>query len=166
MNKQQKSMIGKKIIGYICAEKEEKIDRKNRRNVYIIACDSLALPLAQDRTQAPIIYEVEGTSIVKTVNVDEHDYYGRLHYTCDNIRVIKEITPDELIEKAKVYLSAADRLIAFYPLTELQALKLAKTYKSEYHILKALAQKYPQNDEIRELFEAIQKLQKDKQKIF
>lgn len=161
MSKQPKSMIGEKIIGYICAEKEKTINGTNRAYVYINACDSIALPLAEDRTQAPIIYEVEGISTVKKENMDEHGYYERAYYTCDNIRVIKELTPDQLIEKAEVFSSSAYRLIAFYPLTELQALKLAKIYVSNYYILKALAQKYPQNAEIGELFK-ISQIEKDK----
>lgn len=164
MEKKEKNMIGEKIIGYICTEKEEQINGKNGLYVYIDPISSIALPEAKARKKAPIIYEIEGISTIKKVASTESDYYGRLYYICDNIQIIKEITPQQLIEKCTMMYNpdSVYRLIAFYPLNEVQALKLAKAYGSDYLVIKQLSELFPDNIEIAQLLKICIQNRKEK----
>lgn len=159
MDKKEKNMIGKKIVGYICKDQEENIDEKETKNIYMIASDSLDL----NTNNSSSIYRVEGISKVKKELYCEQNYYERPYYICDNINIQKEISIEEIIEMCLYTQDSIYRIIAFYPLTEKQALKIAKIFKKDYYVIEALTKKYPQNPEIKELFE-LASIEHNKQK--
>ena len=145
----EKTMLGEKVIGYICLDtKEDSIDDKEY--VYIDVCESIALPNRDDRKEEPIIYKVEGTSRVKEYY---STYCGRCYYLCDDIKVIRKLTRDEIIESARGSNSHVNRLISFYPLREEDGVKLANMYKMDFYVLNSLNDIFSSNEEIKKLYE-------------
>ena len=146
----EKTMLGQKVVGYICVGQDEQIEGKNGAYIYINAADSLGI---RENNEKPVIYEVEGKSTVKSALISEHGYYGRTYYICDDIKVIREITIEQIIERCVYPQDSIERVIAFYPLTQLQALKIARLFKYSNYALKVLTMKFPECEEIKELYE-------------
>ena len=146
----EKTMLGQRVVGYICVGQDEKIEEKNGAYIYINAADSLGI---RENDEKPVIYEVEGKSTVKSALISEHGYYGRTYYICDDIKVIREITIEQIIERCVYPQDSIERVLAFYPLTEIHALKIAKLFKDSNYVLKVLTMKFPECKEIKELYE-------------
>lgn len=156
----KKNMIGERIIGYICIEEGNHIDESKKIYVYTNAIDSIGYRLNTEKSIK--IYEVEGISI--SPQEMETEAGDRFYYECKEIKIIKEITHEQLVNGCMYNCVLAVRLIAFYPITEIDALKLAKTYTSNKQILTLLSKKFPSNNEIRELIKEYDKKQEEIEK--
>ena len=144
----EKTMLGQRVKGYVCVDPNEELPSETL--VFIDACDSIGLPAAEERKVKPIIYEVEGTSKVKEYYVTETE---RAYYICDDIKVLRKLSVEDLIDIAKGHANYAQRLIAFYPFDEKEALILANTYENNYYVLSSLYRRYDDNKYIEGLKE-------------
>ena len=155
----EKTMLGQKVSGYICVNPNE--DIPDEVMVFEYACDSLGLPSAKDRKVKPIVYEVEGTSKIKDYLETDTE---RLYCICKDIKLIRKLSTQDLINSTTQHSSHVQRLISYYPLDLKEALILAKMYNKNYYLLSLLHETFIDSEEINNIFIAAEKENKEESK--
>ena len=150
---EEKTMIGKRVKGYICLDTEKDVINESDY-VFLNACESIALPVREDRVEEPRIFKVEGISQIKSFYTTNTE---RSYYICDQIRIIKQLTKEEILKDAMLDPSYARRLLCFYPITEKDAVILANAYPEDYFFVKNLKDIFENNEQINEIYEKCKK---------